>query len=497
MKIKKTRRSPIAKSLIKNSVSAYLAAVEIHNKPIFKYRYEIVVILVISAWELLLKAYIYKKLKHVKIFLDDGRTKDFPECLDCIYSTAGKDFYVTYENISKLYEFRNKFVHFYSETIDVIIFSLLKKNVNLYSDFCQKHFALDIGKLYDFVLLPIGFKKIYSPIDFISNESAIKGANPHIKEFIGSVINSIKRLESENIDESIIVDFSLSLINEKNIKNADIIAGVNNFKDGLPNFTVMKQIKQVSTAKYEEGLPVRIVGSKENAEATLIFTEIQDGIFEEINNILESNRLLSQGAKAFMFGEEIYYRVYAERQHVTKKVDNYDLLFKAGVFKFNAPSIYWIISLPDKYLIDLLNSDFSVTKSDPLMFILRISCILGNDYLNRIYKKMENLYSKVTQPPEHYFSAKRIIDCQHKNPALKALRIGLNQKLMIPSLNKEVIPKDIVNDKALCAQLLSETCMQIFKGNKGDRRVSKLLDFIAYEKNLEEKKESIRDQLEW
>ena len=54
------RRPPIAKNLVRNSIAAIFAAIEIHNKPIFSYRYEVVVLLFINAWELLLKAYIYK-----------------------------------------------------------------------------------------------------------------------------------------------------------------------------------------------------------------------------------------------------------------------------------------------------------------------------------------------------------------------------------------------------------------------------------------------------
>lgn len=38
------------------------AAVEIHNKPVFEYRYEVGTLLVINAWELALKAHIAKEL---------------------------------------------------------------------------------------------------------------------------------------------------------------------------------------------------------------------------------------------------------------------------------------------------------------------------------------------------------------------------------------------------------------------------------------------------
>ena len=54
----KKGKSPIALSLLRNSKTAMFAAIEIHNKPVFTYRYEVTTMLVINAWELLLKAYI-------------------------------------------------------------------------------------------------------------------------------------------------------------------------------------------------------------------------------------------------------------------------------------------------------------------------------------------------------------------------------------------------------------------------------------------------------
>jgi len=51
---------PIYEKLIDNSLSAALSSIEIYNKPDFKYREEIFTILLINAWELLLKAKILK-----------------------------------------------------------------------------------------------------------------------------------------------------------------------------------------------------------------------------------------------------------------------------------------------------------------------------------------------------------------------------------------------------------------------------------------------------
>jgi hypothetical protein len=220
------KQKTLNNQLIENSKSAIFAALEIHNKPLFFYRYEVCTILVINAWELLLKAYISKKMPHVNLFLKDKTTKPFKECLACVASSSGKEFQIIKESLELLYNYRNNIAHFYLEHIDVIIFSLLKSNVIFFVDFLRKNFKVDLSEENCLVLLPIGFKKPYSPIDFLSNKSAISNASSEVKDFIESIIDSCKSLKALEIEDSILVDYTINLVNEKRIKNSDLIAAI-------------------------------------------------------------------------------------------------------------------------------------------------------------------------------------------------------------------------------------------------------------------------------
>jgi len=51
--------------LLRNSKAAMIAAVEIYNKPRFDYREECFTILLLNAWELILKAFLSKKGKSI------------------------------------------------------------------------------------------------------------------------------------------------------------------------------------------------------------------------------------------------------------------------------------------------------------------------------------------------------------------------------------------------------------------------------------------------
>ena len=77
-----TRGKSVTKKLLDSSQAALFAGIEIHNKPNIAYRYQTSVILIINAWELALKAYIYKYIEKKKIYTDKTKEKtiyNFPK----------------------------------------------------------------------------------------------------------------------------------------------------------------------------------------------------------------------------------------------------------------------------------------------------------------------------------------------------------------------------------------------------------------------------------
>lgn len=218
--------SALSESLIENSKSAMIACVELHNKTVFPYRYEVCVILAINAWELLLKAYMNVNLAEVKLLRRDGTTKSFEECLSSVASQLGKEFRAQEENLTILYEFRCNIIHFYKDSISTMLFSLLHRNVLFYNDFLKKFFNVDLAELTNLVLLPIGFKPFSGPLDFLSSNSTNEASSKAVATFVKSVLTSTKNLNAEGIDESIFTVYNMSVINEQRIKNADIIVGI-------------------------------------------------------------------------------------------------------------------------------------------------------------------------------------------------------------------------------------------------------------------------------
>lgn len=212
--------------LINNSLQAMLSAVEIHNKPQFNYRYQVVVMLIINSWELAMKSYISKYSPETKLIFADDTTKPFLDCASHIEAKLGKVISPTIENIRFLYKYRCQYTHFFSETLDVIIFSLVQKSIVFYNNFISIYFNKDLSKYDNLYILPIAFKKPVSPLDFLSNDSFTSEAPEYVKDFLSEILEKTGDLSDKKIDEMIFVPYIMNLSNVNRVKNADIIAAI-------------------------------------------------------------------------------------------------------------------------------------------------------------------------------------------------------------------------------------------------------------------------------
>jgi hypothetical protein len=486
---KRTRKPSISKCLVNNSRSALLAAIEIHNKPVFKYRYEVCVLLIINAWELLLKAYIHKYMKHVRLFRKDGTTKPFNECLECVSGELGNSFLSSYHSLALLYKHRNSIAHFYSEEMDVIIFSLLKPNVLFYSRFIKQHFKIDLAAETGLILLPIGFTKPYSPVDFISNRSSMADSPTVLKEFIADIVSSTKSLLDAEIEEPIIVDFKISLINEKRVKNADIIAGINNQLPNTPFFTVQSKPNTFKVTDDDPNVPtVRITRDKANADGILLHEELSDGLFAEINNVIDANRLLAGNSAVFILGEKIYFRIYAERHHVVNDPQTLYMLANSALSEIYSPFLYWVLKLPPNYVAQLIFDFMERMRSPHVRALIKLSSLLSVNILEWLFNCFDNKWRKHPQPPDYYWTIKGMLETRKTSAdfILSTLQMSAGSSLSVPGEPKGLPLHRLLADDRLANDFLTQSCMRMFAGKKQYRPSSRALDLICHAKQLQE-----------
>lgn len=222
------RKKNVVFNLLNASKSAMFSAMEVHNKPQFNYRYPTVSMLFINAWELLLKAYIYKYISNKKIYEKDDKkhTISFSKALvivrDYINTKEGHNKFTSqFENLDLIDTYRNSNVHFFEEELDSAIFMLLSKSLLNYNEFLINYFNVDLTEENNLIILPIGFKVPFNPVEFLN-----KDYNDNNNDFVSEIIKTIKYLNDEGIEESIIVGFDTLLSSVKKVTNADIIAAI-------------------------------------------------------------------------------------------------------------------------------------------------------------------------------------------------------------------------------------------------------------------------------
>jgi len=166
-------------------------------------------------------------MKEVKIINKDNTTKPFEECVKCVFESLGKDYFIYRDNLLLLYEYRCKYIHFYYEGMDLLLFSLIQKSVLLYSKFINEFFDYDLSDIDNLYILPIGFTKPISPIDYITSTSSIRDIPIEVKNYILQILDKTQALANIGIDETLLVPYSIHYKSEHRLKNSDIVAAIN------------------------------------------------------------------------------------------------------------------------------------------------------------------------------------------------------------------------------------------------------------------------------
>ena len=491
------RKPPIVRSLLKSSKSAMMAAIEIHNKPQISYRYEIVVLLIINSWELVLKAYIYKNLKNIRLFNEDGTTKPFPECVACVFSNLGKEFIVFRENIDSLYEYRNKIAHFYEGILDPILFMLVKKNILFYCHFINTFFKIDLAHESNLYLLPIGFKPLYSPIDYLTKHSNAENRPILIAAFLDKIVRTSERLLKEGIEDSILADFNLNLINVNKIKNADIIVGLSSDPSKESRAIIInKKVKVVSASEEKNQPNILITRDKSKSSGVIMHEELSEELFSEINNVISVNKLLASTSEQFRFGEEVYFRIYAERGNVDNDKNVNLLMVRTTLNKFYAPGLYWFLRLDDKTCATLILEFVESMKFPFFRTFIRLILLLGENISNWFGNILNDKWGKHTQPPAYYWAFKEIQKAKRgEERRLLALRMTANQNIELTHEHKNIKLDELLRNTELASQYLSKTCFDVFEGFKEGKGIARDLDIIVYGKAVEEKAEKIAKEM--
>ena len=281
------RGKGVKKLLLDASQAAMFAGIEIHNKPNISYRYPTAIILIINAWELALKAYVYKFIGKKKIYEDDGKhTISFKKANGLVKEsiiTTDKNYLAVYSNLEKLNEYRCSNVHYANSDLDPVIFMLMAKAVLNYNDFLKKYFNKDVSSSDNLIILPVGFKLPFDPIDYLKQDYG-EAQN----DFVNVVIQTIRDLKDNDIEDSIVIGFSVFTESIKKVSNADIIAAIDQANGTVqltrayrvtddPNAPLVRMEPNLPPLRYED-VRTRVKQQKPDIKFGKIFNAVMKEI---------------------------------------------------------------------------------------------------------------------------------------------------------------------------------------------------------------------------
>ncbi len=260
-----------------------LAAIEIYNKPLFKYRDECFCILLVNGWELLAKAILSRNKQRIMYTkkeagvsyrtyaLSDALRKAkrfFPECIP--YEPVR-------ENINHLVKYRDNAVHYYNESgFGVMIYGLAQASLVTYRDLVLHVFGLDITQETTIVLLPLGFGASPDPIEFLRSKQTNPSSNKAVAKFLRELIETSKNLGDRGFDAGrFLTYFDVSLNSVKKITAADITVAIQGTSSNTNGTTIVE--KRVNS----------------NATHDLTRKDIFDMIGDKINGINFTSYTLS------------------------------------------------------------------------------------------------------------------------------------------------------------------------------------------------------------
>lgn len=226
--------------LLKNAKAAMVAAIEIYNKPSFSYRDECFVILLLNAWELILKAVLSKKKNSVfypKKRKEPYRTLSWRDAITRAEAFFPKELPAlpVRRNLDLLSTYRDNAVHFYNATdFGVLVYALSQTSVINFKDLLDKFFSVNLENEISWQLLPIGLKPPVDAIQYISQKRTESGkGSPAVRQFLTELAAATSEISDAGLDTGrLLTVFSVSLQSTKKIDKADIIVGVQKVEVG-------------------------------------------------------------------------------------------------------------------------------------------------------------------------------------------------------------------------------------------------------------------------
>jgi hypothetical protein len=249
----------------------------------------------------------------------------------------------------------------------------------------------------------------------------------------------------------------------------------------------------VHSVNDPNALPVRLTRDAGKAVGKFVHEEVSEALLDEINNVIDVNRILAKGQRQFFLGQPIYFRIYAERQHAVINETDAELLLSAGISEFYAPSLFWMLKLPDTTIAKHFKEWYKNPRQPQCYGMIRFAALLGRDFTQWLWERCHKAWENHAQPPAFHWPLKEMPKkLQTHDPRVVASRHSISTSISVPSETSVTIGT-LLKLPEQAAALLSKVCMSVFHGdNSGSiRDTARILDYVAYGDQISQRSKSL------
>ncbi|MGD0799159.1 MAG: ATP-binding protein [Acidobacteriaceae bacterium] len=238
--------------------------------------------------------------------------------------------------------------------------------------------------------------------------------------------------------------------------------------------------------------PVHLTRNRAEATGTILYEEVSATLFGEINNVIESNRILFPGQGKFLLGSAAYYRVYAERKQVEQPTTEIEKLLSTAISEYS-PLFYWQRRLSSEVFASYLVDIYLWPKGNEVFILLRAAMLLGEAFCRLLAARFSQRWGRYSQPPGFYHGfIAQVGSASFAQPCLLAARTGPQGVVEIAGEPPATV-EQLLADANLCDALLSKACHRVFMGEGSLRSICRLLDILCHGEGLVSSARAIAD----
>ena len=295
--------------ILKNAEAAFIAAIDVYNKPTFAYREETFSVLILNAWELLLKAKVLaenndrlsslyvreaKKLssghrskrEYIKLNrAGNPMTVSVHEAISRLESSQIQLSAAIKDNLDALTEIRDNAIHYINASgpLAKLVYEIGTASVRNFLEIGKRWFKLDLAK-YPLFLMPIAFVSPGLSADtFVPSQQ-----EEHLLKYLGTLIESA----ASNPDPHYHVALEVKLAVQKVSATPTTTVRLSDSADAIPIALSEEDIRQRYPWDYAE-LVRRLKDKYTDFKSNMDFNNIRKPLMKDTRYV--KTRLLDPG----------------------------------------------------------------------------------------------------------------------------------------------------------------------------------------------------------